>query len=117
MIKMLNKDKFYKAIDFGDHLNTRTKEAYWKHFTEKCEQHLQLLYKEENAPFQENTGIHQYIQLSIDKFFNESKIAKGPEINEARGTGPEDSKISPIDKNWKKESTTTWGTNDDVKFK
>jgi hypothetical protein len=111
---MLDKDKFYKVIDFGDHLNIKTKEAYWKHFAEKCDQHLRLLYKDENAPFQENTGIHQYIQLSIDKFFSKTEKDKGTEINEA---GPEDSKISPIDKDWKKESATTWGTNDDVKFK
>jgi hypothetical protein len=115
---MLDKDKFYKAIDFGDHLNTKTKEAYWTHFTERCDKDLKTLYMAENVPFPTDTGIHQYVRLSIDKFSYEDSAHKRARIKESQKPGAAgDPKISPIDKDWKKESATTWGTNDDVRYK
>ncbi len=114
---MHDKNTFFKAIDTGNHLNNKTREEYWHLFTEKCDQNLQTLYKVENSPFTD-TGIHLYIKFSLDKFFSTGEKDKGAAMNQAGKAGtPAGSKLSPIDKDWKKDTATTWGTNDDVKGK
>jgi hypothetical protein len=106
-----DKDKFYKAIDFDDHFNGRTREAYWKYFVEKCDQNIKTLYHEGAVLYPEKEGLHQYVRFSIDKFLGH--LEKGNKSADNMGA----SKISPIDREWKKKPASTWGYNDDVKFK
>jgi hypothetical protein len=115
---MIDKDTFFKAIDTGRHLNAKTREDYWAHFKEKCNHNLELLSTEKGAPYSPDTGIHLYIKFSLEKYFSKTEEGGNSGTRKAgKADHPGDSKISPIDTDWKKESATTWGTNNDVKYK
>ena len=112
-----DKEPFFKIIDAGDHLNAKTKEGYWQFFTQKCAQNIQTLYNKGDSLYPEAEGLHQYVKCSIDAFFGHEKKEEASGLPKPPTANPEDSKISPIDKDWKKESAISWGWNYDVKWK
>lgn len=112
-----DKNTFFKIIDFGDHFNAKTREAYWQFFEENCGQNIQTFYNVGGALFPEAEGLHQYVKCSIDKFFGHEAKEEEKALPKPPTANPEDSKISPIDKEWKKASAISWGWNYDVKGK
>lgn len=99
----LDKKRFFEVIDSGEHLNAKTREAYWKFYREECQQDIIKLYKDGGRLFKDSE-IHQNVKFSIDNTLHLN-------IKE------ESDKINPIITASQKESATTWGTNDDVKGK
>lgn len=115
---LFNKATFFKAIDLDDHFNTKTREAYWNYFVEKCDQNIQTFYQEGGSLYPEKAGLHHYVKYSINKSLGQgAKEDKPEDVKKGASARPGESGISPIDSEWKKETATTWGTNDDVKHK
>lgn len=115
-----DKEKFYRTIDKNDHLNTRTKEAYRNYFLIECEGSMQSLYINGSAIFPESEGLHQYVMHSIEQsedysLSDKQEAVTGNAIERQKETG--DEKITGINSERKKQSATTWGTNNDVKHK
>ena len=116
----IRKEIFFGSIDFDNHLNTETKEAYWRFYENDCGKNIQKLYEDGRLLFPEAEGLHQYVQFSL----RESKQLKaGAEAGSAASAEPPASgekgapKILPIDERISHEPTKSWGSNDDVKGK
>lgn len=119
---LADKNAFFKAIDHDDHFNIKTKEAYWNYFVEKCDRNIKTLFHEGSSLYPEKAGIHHYVKYSIEKFLGQEVVENKAEFKqepkeEGVSAQPGESGISPIDSERKKETATTWGTNDDVKHK
>lgn len=96
----VSKEKFFKLIDSGDHLNASTKESYWSFYTEQGGEDLIMLYKEGQQLYPDS-GIHEYIKSSLNKCLSLN-------IDE-----PSD-KVKSIESPMDRKSASTWGYNSDV---
>ena len=112
-----DRNMFFKIIDHDDRFNAKTKEAYWKYYTEECGQDIVRLYNDGEQLFSEKPEIHQHLRHSINKYFDKENDNKKPEASEISHKESEESATSPIVDEMKKKTAITWGYNNDVKMK